>query len=352
MASIRKEAKISDRSLGSAAAVTQATMPLGGFKSYDQLPLRHIVNIGQPLKASKSYGLIAYNTITEKWCIVQKRYTPSFITILEGRYVDTELDSLLNAVTIHEFDIIKSMVNEPTKVIEVHQRILGRCDQVEYCRRRFNSINIRALIQVKKPTLVGEWTFPSGQSAAKENTLTTAIREFSEETGIVLDGNSGLVLRVEIPEISKLPTREHVRIYYPFIMEVEDPFASQRIENPEGEPNPAKRQFDASEIAEVKWVTHNEAKQLLGIDRFTSLLKAQEEINKCLKLKDLDKIDVKNPEDHDFSDPDIPETDSPEETALPGDHIGHDEGYPAGGSEDIVDHKTKPSVIVPVTKLS
>ncbi|AYV86285.1 MAG: hypothetical protein Solumvirus3_21 [Solumvirus sp.] len=240
-------------------------------KSYDSLPFRHVISIGNKVPPVNSYGLIPHNVTTNKWLLVQRRYSPSFFILIQGNYRDADLVILLNELTIMELETIKMMVTNPKTIPEILYRFNGGAN-TQYCEIRFASENIKKLINTVKGQADGEWLFPSGRPSGEDKSVyETAIREYHEEGGI---NPQFFNIKNLIPEeiIEKIETaiiRNH-RHYYPYIIYGDDPISSLK---------------DDPEIIQAKWVSEIEASMLLNPNRFKYLLSTKKYIDDYLKMK-------------------------------------------------------------------
>lgn len=236
------------------------------WKSYDHMPCRHIKATTIPLPVIKSYGLAPYDPVNDKWLLVRRKYNPAFLILMRGSYRDSDLTSLLGALSKKEAEIIKLMVQSPDNISNIHWFFFESLLGVDYCRKRFSSQYMISLAKNITGTGDGEWLFPSGRPEIGESNIATAIREYHEEGGIpekdfIFDN----VIHHPVIERMEISMKLHFRYYYPYI-----------VSNSKRQPVISSND---PEIIESRWVTSKEAMLLLSADKYKVLLIAKAMIN-------------------------------------------------------------------------
>jgi len=149
-------------------------------------------NLISVTKIVRSFGVIAYCLATEQWLLVQRKVTPSFFTLISGKYLTGNLPIICCKLTVKERRIILSLIEaaasrDKDKFVEILRPYYscGRHDDIYdlFITRE----NILRISLEKEEDILEEppWYFPRGRSKNKSETeLETALREFEEETGI------------------------------------------------------------------------------------------------------------------------------------------------------------------------
>lgn len=148
-----------------------------------------------------SYGiaLVKKNKINNRYEIlfIKKRITYAYITFVKGIYNknnDNELIKLFNNMTIEEKISIMSLnfnnIWYMSYLTIPHNLIPKDLSKYESCKhkfeKRFLNDNGKRLLKLLKNTknINSVWEIPKGMQNKNEQIINTAIREFSEETGI------------------------------------------------------------------------------------------------------------------------------------------------------------------------
>lgn len=225
-----------------------------------------------------SYGIALYCISTEKWLMVSPSTTPNFAGLVRGYYRECELENIIKYITNNEkqiflnacnaenpakeFSIIYSKFfedykyNENIEIIcptkeESIQKSRIPCNEYEYALSRFilSIENIKkTILNENGPGIPQEWTWPKGRrSLPNENTLTAALREFEEETGI----SSNLITIISTNPISNSYRSNNGRIY-----ETQCWVASIQDEINVNQPT------KAGEIGERRWLSDDEIRNL------------------------------------------------------------------------------------------
>ena len=164
-------------------------------------PNHHIKNCYEP---KTSFGIILYKIINRKLNIllIKRRNTLGFVQFIRGQYSLNKpeyIQKLFNVMTNKEIKLIKTSSfkflwnhlwkdDTPDVVPTTYDYITSL--------RKFNSliegtlikdryINLTKFISDRVTNYIDqEWGFPKGRKNKKETNIETALREFTEETGI------------------------------------------------------------------------------------------------------------------------------------------------------------------------
>lgn len=182
-----------------------------------------------------SYGiaLMRKNNSKERFefLFIKKRISYAFITFVKGIYhksIDSDIIHLFNNMTIEEKICILSLnfsnIWYMSYLTSPRYMSSKEISKYENCKSKFekrflsdNGIRLKKLIQ-KSSSIENVWEMPKGMKNKNESNINTAIREFSEETGI--QKNKYRILWNE-PPFEYVFTDENVEykyIYYPAIM--------------------------------------------------------------------------------------------------------------------------------------
>jgi len=161
----------------------------GKIIAYRKFPSRIIVKSPFQKRINVSYGIIAYTWDTQRWLLVQHRYTLQFINILRGSYRNSELPFLLQGVTSEELKILQDISRESftfnALFFNVFPKLLVE-DEI-YAKERFfanGPLFLGYVASKNQPSNPG-WMFPKGFTTSKrENPVDCALRCFKEETGL------------------------------------------------------------------------------------------------------------------------------------------------------------------------
>lgn len=182
-----------------------------------------------------SYGisLIRKNNSKNRYefLFIKKRITYAFITFVKGIYhknIDNDIIHLLNNMTIEEKICIMSLnfsnIWYMSYLSTPRYMSSKEISKYENCKAKFekrflsdNGFRLKKLIQ-KSKSVESVWEMPKGMKNKNESDINTAIREFSEETGI--KKNKYRILW-DVPRFEYSFVDENVEykyIYYPAVM--------------------------------------------------------------------------------------------------------------------------------------
>lgn len=167
------------------------------YKSYSDLPRRSIISSAQKSglrskdKKLESYGIMARVKDTNKWLMVRTRNSTSLIFILYGAYQPVHFERLLLGLTKDELNKLREIVisGKHETFIDYFYDIFTNHGQTEYAFTRLMDMKEDILLFDKELPDKTPYSFPKGRRNPREEVLVTAMREFYEETGIVLKGN-------------------------------------------------------------------------------------------------------------------------------------------------------------------
>lgn len=151
---------------------------------------RKILQVYNRKKVKVSYGVVLYNTTTDKYLAIRKRCTYAYSKILSGLYKDINQDNLLSQIT----------VKEAIKIILNTGNIISFIKILEDANIQYNSYTLDlALNKIKTGNVVKkckrllldgvlykdiQLTWPKGNKNKRESNLDCALRELKEETSI------------------------------------------------------------------------------------------------------------------------------------------------------------------------
>ena len=129
-----------------------------------------------------------------KFLLIRRKHSLGYLEFIRGKYKvdrDEKIISLLKIMTPIEkekilnknFDDLWTDIWKKTSYIQIYQNEYNRS------KKKFNTLkNTDKLSKLIKKTtlkfLTPEWGFPKGRRSNNEDNLTTAIREFKEESGL------------------------------------------------------------------------------------------------------------------------------------------------------------------------
>lgn len=181
---------------------------------------RHGHNFRDCIEPITSIGIIAYtydNGGNRKYLMIRRRDTLGFVDFMRGKYnVNNKqyLLNILNEMTIQERENILSHTFD-----ELWDILWGKNISIRYLNEKITSKHKFDILQngvsnnEEKYTLEDlinecttkwkeqEWGFPKGRRDYKECDLSTALREFSEETGIILSEQDVITNIAPIEEV-------------------------------------------------------------------------------------------------------------------------------------------------------
>ena len=153
-----------------------------------------------------SLGIIAYrnndiNTGIE-YLLIRRKDSMGFVDFMRGKYNinnDMYLQNIVDVMTINEKNMITQLsFDDLWDHLWNHQTLSSRYrNEYDQAKKKFNTIksgyinhnneiiSVDALLEKSTTNWIEpEWGFPKGRRNFKENDLTCALREFSEETGV------------------------------------------------------------------------------------------------------------------------------------------------------------------------
>ena len=156
----------------------------------------HIKNCFEP---KTSFGIILYKFIDRrlKILLIKRRNTIGFVQFVRGQYNINDKDyiiKLINVMTEEEINVIKkSEFSDLWKYLwklTTNNENTQSYDYINsskkfYILKNESSFNLQQLIANRKTNYKDqEWGFPKGRKNKTETNIETAVREFTEETGI------------------------------------------------------------------------------------------------------------------------------------------------------------------------
>jgi len=164
-------------------------------------PNHHIKDCYEP---KTSFGIILYKFINRKLKIllIKRRNTLGFVQFVRGQYNIHKIDylqKLFNVMTNEEIELIKNRsfrflwnylwkTRMDIEIVPSHDYVISL--------KKYNTVteginidvrnyNLDTFIKNRTSNYIDqEWGFPKGRKNKKETNIETAIREFTEETGI------------------------------------------------------------------------------------------------------------------------------------------------------------------------
>jgi ADP-ribose pyrophosphatase YjhB (NUDIX family) len=182
-----------------------------------------------------SYGiaLMRKNNSKERYefLFIKKRITYAFITFVKGIYhknIDNDVVHLFNNMTIEEKICIMSLnfsnIWYMSYLTSPRYMTSKEISKYENCKAKFekrflsdNGTRLKRLIQ-KSKSVDNVWEMPKGMKNKNESDINTAIREFSEETGIKKNKYKILWEEARFEYVFTDENVEYKYVYYPAIM--------------------------------------------------------------------------------------------------------------------------------------
>lgn len=206
--------QISSRSIKtSQTSETSPVSPILLSPSFSQLQLSPRRIVRNPFeKTIKSYGVIAYAAAERKWLIVHRKHSPSYTTILRANYRDSNLPDLLLGVTQEEIKKLRMIANTDEDKIEdlisnIHMLTFDSIPDrslLDFICKRLTSSSFKQLIDQSGDHPEGpEWMWPKGRLRSNESVWECAIREFRQETGVIINDNSVISFPFPVTEVSR-----------------------------------------------------------------------------------------------------------------------------------------------------
>ena len=174
------------------------TYPFHKFPSY------RIYNNPHRKRHILSYGIIPYCKLTNKFLMIQRRYSPNYLTLLRGSYRRSNLPRLIRGMCNDELKMIRRIIYRQVSLFELLSIVVPNTDH-DYSAMRFENHenDLLQLINLYQSTKHirddPEWLFPKGKPERLEDGFSAASREFEEETGI---DSSHLTILSDSPIIS------------------------------------------------------------------------------------------------------------------------------------------------------
>jgi len=156
------------------------------FNPYAKLPDRIIMYNPHRLKHIVSYGAIVIHEASNSIMIVQRKYSPDFISFIKGWYRKSILSNLFTEMTDQEIKWVKQIMERPEKFTAFYNNISPDGDS-SYASTRFedNQERIWYLCNNTRGKHESEWLFPKGKMEHGDTSnIECARREFKEETGM------------------------------------------------------------------------------------------------------------------------------------------------------------------------
>ena len=156
---------------------------------FEDFPICRVVHNPHRQRHITSFGIIAYCKSTDKYLLVQRRYSPNYLTLMRGAYRRSNLPKLIMGMCNDELKMVRRII---FRQINIHEllRIVYPGGDHEYSAMRFDNHENYILQLINKAQSdknipdEAEWLFPRGRSEKFESNIDTALREFREETGV------------------------------------------------------------------------------------------------------------------------------------------------------------------------
>ena len=185
----------------------------------------HIKNCYEP---KTSFGIILYKFIDRrlKILLIKRRNTIGFVQFIRGQYSITNKEyilKLINVMTEEEIDILKKYefvdLWKYLWKMNTNDENTNTYDYIN-SHKKFkiikndNSMNLDALISNRTANYKDqEWGFPKGRKNRRETNIETAVREFTEETGIP-EENIKIINKKFIENYISYDNLEYRNIYF------------------------------------------------------------------------------------------------------------------------------------------
>lgn len=161
----------------------------------DSVPKRSIcMQYNFKQKPRTSYGIALYDTSTNKWYVIQPKFTIEMRSIIFGMYNESLLPFLLEQLYDDELDLL---INHASNFRELYKLVNGAypsCEIYESIFKDNNDVIHRLCLRLKHirhQRLICQYIYPKGRPLTNELIFQTAKRELEEETNvkIVFHGN-------------------------------------------------------------------------------------------------------------------------------------------------------------------
>lgn len=238
--------------------------------SYSALPDRRITQNPFIVKISISYGIILYFDDPEQkddkcWLIAQRNISPAFYIILCGTYRKSDLTALISVISDEERIKLKEAILKGN-LIDLYNTVLTEHNERDRKNAELLLFDNRDLILslLEKPgSKENEWLWPKGQQLRRnENILICALREFNEETGIILSPDNIISMDPVIEEVKGLSGRKYENHFFVAITQTKY--------------TPEIYVDESSEISNCEWKSEGEVISLFPSGRIDTIHKAKE----------------------------------------------------------------------------
>jgi 8-oxo-dGTP pyrophosphatase MutT (NUDIX family) len=222
-----------------------------------------------------SYGVILFKLTEDglRFLMVRRKCSFSYIDFIYGNYINdnnTQIQYLFDEMSLSEHEYIKE---NPFQ--KCYQSCWDNKKTDAILENKFNGVDINFFINNStKKWKEPEWDFPKGKKNNKELDLTTAIREFKEETGF----NENNIEQIE----NILPFEEifmgsnfksYKTKYFLFIYK--------------GNNNEDMTGFQKSEIGDMNWKSFDECIESIRDNQFEKINLIKNVNQFCLEFKHL-----------------------------------------------------------------
>jgi 8-oxo-dGTP pyrophosphatase MutT (NUDIX family) len=153
-----------------------------------------------------SLGVIAYKYSEEneiKYLMINRKDSLGFVDFIRGKYNIRNIEYIKNIIDVMTNNEKNMILNSDFDTLwnymwNFRNINIRYKNELEHSRRKYNNIKEGIIIDNKKYTLKElvndsktdwvdtEWGFPKGRRNYKETDITTALREFEEETGLTI----------------------------------------------------------------------------------------------------------------------------------------------------------------------
>lgn len=162
-----------------------------------EYPPRRIITSDFSPRFPVSYGIILKATDTNNILMVRRQHSFSLIYVLRGDFMGYNLANYLTLLTkselnklkvsLNSFDTFEALLEETFGPQETYRQGAGvyETDLIVY-QRLLDAKDL--IISTTHNSIETEWYFPKGRPIPEDDSeLATALREFTEETGIASD---------------------------------------------------------------------------------------------------------------------------------------------------------------------
>lgn len=157
------------------------------MKKYSDIPRRNVISSPFYDRKITTYGILTHAKSTNRYLLVQGNYSLGMAYLMHGQYRPVHFDKLKYYITKKELNILKNIVfNEDSELYRNHYMVMyGREPPSLYAYGRLLDIK-EDILELDIDRCLEDVLFgiPKGRLNPREDTITAAIREFTEETGI------------------------------------------------------------------------------------------------------------------------------------------------------------------------